>query len=149
LKRAPRTSLLRSTRGAAAVEFALILLPFCMLMLGMIDYGWYFYVDLACTNAARDGARTATTVTGACSTGSSACITAATNDLSSVLPKSYTPTITCPCTTTTDTSTGTTWPQYTCNVTLDFKQLTGFSAVTMPSSGGNVHVATASTMRGQ
>jgi Flp pilus assembly protein TadG len=51
------------TEGTAAVEFALIL-PFLMLLLaGIIEYGWGFYVDLTLTNAAREGARAGVTQT--------------------------------------------------------------------------------------
>lgn len=34
----------RDQGGAAAVEFALIMIPFFVLVLGLIEYGWYFYV---------------------------------------------------------------------------------------------------------
>ncbi|HET6149884.1 MAG TPA: TadE/TadG family type IV pilus assembly protein [Polyangia bacterium] len=53
----------RSTeRGAAAVEFALVLPLFLMLLMGTIDYGYYFFSDQIVTNAAREGARTGTLV---------------------------------------------------------------------------------------
>lgn len=44
-------------RGAAAVEFALVLPLLLMLVLGAIDWGWYFFVREVVTNAAREGAR--------------------------------------------------------------------------------------------
>jgi Flp pilus assembly protein TadG len=44
-------------RGAAAVEFALILPLFCIILFGMIDYGWYFYQRFALSAAVRDGIR--------------------------------------------------------------------------------------------
>ena len=44
-------------RGAAAVEFALILPLFLLLVLGTIDFGYYFFVSEVVTNAAREGAR--------------------------------------------------------------------------------------------
>ena len=44
-------------RGAAAVEFALVAPLFIMLVMGMLDYGYYFYLDLICSNAAREAAR--------------------------------------------------------------------------------------------
>jgi Flp pilus assembly protein TadG len=44
-------------RGAAAVEFALVLPLLLTLVLGAIDWGWYFFVDQLVTNAAREGAR--------------------------------------------------------------------------------------------
>ncbi len=137
---------LASTRGAAAIEFAIILLPFCLLLMGMIDYGWYFFVDLACTNAVREGARTATTYPGGCP--NAAAITAGqnaiTNDLSGLLPASYSPSITATCTTVNNS------PQFLFQLTLTFPQLTGFSYVALPGGGygGNVTVSTSATMRG-
>jgi Flp pilus assembly protein TadG len=47
-------------RGAAAIEFALILPLFLTLVLGAIDWGWYFFIDQLVTNAAREGARAGT-----------------------------------------------------------------------------------------
>lgn len=44
-------------RGAAAVEFAMVLPLFLLLVLGTIDYGYYFFVSEIVTNAAREGAR--------------------------------------------------------------------------------------------
>lgn len=47
----------REDRGAAAVEFALVLPVLCLIVLGTIDWGWYFYLSQVVTNAAREGAR--------------------------------------------------------------------------------------------
>jgi Flp pilus assembly protein TadG len=47
----------RDYRGAAAVEFALILLPFSVMLLGLIEYGWYFYVAQNTSGAASTVAR--------------------------------------------------------------------------------------------
>ena len=47
-------------RGAAAVEFALVLPILLAIVLGVIDWGWYFCVREAAINASREGARTAT-----------------------------------------------------------------------------------------
>jgi len=44
-------------RGAAAVEFALVLPVLLIILLGIIDFGIYFYNDLQLTHAARDAAR--------------------------------------------------------------------------------------------
>jgi len=44
-------------RGAAAVEFALVLPLLIVLLLGIIDFGLYYYNDLQLTHAARDAAR--------------------------------------------------------------------------------------------
>ncbi len=49
-------------RGAAAVEFALVLPLFCAVVFGIIDYGWYFYQRMSIAAAIRDGLRTGVTV---------------------------------------------------------------------------------------
>jgi Flp pilus assembly protein TadG len=49
-------------RGVAAVEFALILPVFLALVLGAIDFGYFFYVTEVVTNAAREGARAGSVV---------------------------------------------------------------------------------------
>jgi Flp pilus assembly protein TadG len=47
----------RDERGAAAVEFALIMIPFFVLVFGLIEYGWYFYVGQNTSGAASTVAR--------------------------------------------------------------------------------------------
>ena len=47
----------REQRGAAAVEFALILLPMLYLLFGTIQFGWYLYAMQAGTSAVGDAAR--------------------------------------------------------------------------------------------
>lgn len=47
----------RRENGAAAVEFGLVLLPLMTLLLGLIQYGWYFYASQSASAAAREGAR--------------------------------------------------------------------------------------------
>lgn len=49
-------------RGAAAIEFALVLPLFLTLVLGAIDWGWYFFIDQLVTNASREAARAGTMV---------------------------------------------------------------------------------------
>jgi Flp pilus assembly protein TadG len=51
-----------STEGAAAVEFGLILPVLMLVLMGIMEYGYVFYVDLTITNAAREGARVGVTV---------------------------------------------------------------------------------------
>jgi Flp pilus assembly protein TadG len=48
-----------SERGAAAVEFALILPVLLVLVGGTIDFGRLFYTQIQLSNAARDGVRLA------------------------------------------------------------------------------------------
>jgi hypothetical protein len=114
--------------------------------MGMIDYGWYFYVDLACTNAVRDGTRVATTYAGACpnATATTQGTAAITNDLSAVLPPSYVPTVTTTCTTSASGD-----PSFQFSLVLNFPPITGFSLVPLPSGGGGTaRVQTSATMRG-
>jgi Flp pilus assembly protein TadG len=47
----------RDQGGAAAVEFALVMIPFFVLVLGLIEYGWYFYVGQNTSGAASTVAR--------------------------------------------------------------------------------------------
>lgn len=49
----------RRPRGAALIEFVLVAPLFLMLLLGAIDWGWYFVVRQTVVNATRQGARTA------------------------------------------------------------------------------------------
>jgi Flp pilus assembly protein TadG len=46
-----------SERGVAAVELAIVLPILLIILLGIIDFGIYFYNDLQLTHAARDAAR--------------------------------------------------------------------------------------------
>jgi len=47
-------------RGVAAVEFALVLPLLLTVVMGAIDWGWYFFIDQLVTNCAREGARAGT-----------------------------------------------------------------------------------------
>jgi Flp pilus assembly protein TadG len=47
----------RDQRGAAAVEFALVLLPMLYLIFGTIQFGWYLYAMQSGTSAVGDAAR--------------------------------------------------------------------------------------------
>jgi len=57
-QRTRRRAAHRRVEGAAALEFALVLPFFALLMLGMIDFAHLFFVKAVLTNAAREGART-------------------------------------------------------------------------------------------
>ena len=50
---------LRSERGAAAVEMALMLPVLILLIGGIVDFGRAYYTQIMLTNAAREGARAA------------------------------------------------------------------------------------------
>lgn len=54
-----RTRMHSRDEGAAAVEFALVLILFLTLVFGIIQYGYYFFQMQATTSAAREGARIA------------------------------------------------------------------------------------------
>ncbi len=48
----------RRPRGAVLVEFVLVLPIFLLLLLGAIDWGWYFVLRETAIHATREGART-------------------------------------------------------------------------------------------
>lgn len=48
---------MRTERGAAAVEFAMISMVLVTLMFGILQYGWYFFTTQATTSGAREAAR--------------------------------------------------------------------------------------------
>ncbi len=136
-------------RGVAAIEFGLVLPILCALIFGLIDYGWWFTIDLVATNAAREGARAATTMAGACPNGTaiSQGTSTITNYVSNTTFSGLTVSPTCTCTT---VASG---PQFQCSVIIDFKRLTGYSLVPMPSAGAGfgsdyTSVQATATMRG-
>ncbi|HET9555429.1 MAG TPA: TadE/TadG family type IV pilus assembly protein [Anaeromyxobacteraceae bacterium] len=47
----------RRRRGAVLIEFVVVLPVFLLLLLGAIDWGWYFVLRQATLNAVREGAR--------------------------------------------------------------------------------------------
>ena len=49
----------RNDKGATAVEFALVLPIFLLLIFGIIDFGWYFFVEHTLQYATREGMRLA------------------------------------------------------------------------------------------
>src|SRR5690348_14906814 len=49
----------REQRGAAAVEFALVMLPLMVLIFGLVQYGLYFYAMQGGSDVARSAARLA------------------------------------------------------------------------------------------
>lgn len=51
--------MVRSERGAAAVEFAIILPVLLLVIAGIVDFGRAYFTQIELTNAAREGARAA------------------------------------------------------------------------------------------
>jgi len=49
----------RRSRGASAVEFALIMPVFFLLLFGIVDFGWYFFNQHTIQYATREGTRLA------------------------------------------------------------------------------------------
>lgn len=47
----------RDDRGAAALEFALVVVPLVMLLMGIVTFGLAYSNNIALTNAVREGAR--------------------------------------------------------------------------------------------
>jgi len=47
----------RGQHGATAVEFAFVAIPFIFLVIGMIQYGWFFYVSQTTAGAASNVVR--------------------------------------------------------------------------------------------
>jgi Flp pilus assembly protein TadG len=47
-------------RGVAAVEFAIVAMLFFTLVMGTMEWGWYFFIHQRVVNAAREGARAGT-----------------------------------------------------------------------------------------
>jgi Flp pilus assembly protein TadG len=57
------------SRGVAAVEFALILPFIAVIVLALVDYGYYFYIGINATEAARTAAVQASTTAAALNAG--------------------------------------------------------------------------------
>ena len=123
-------------RGAAAIEFALSLLILLPLVLGILDYGYYFYVSMAATEATRLAARaTGNTVVGSCTSTGPVIVaqTAGTNAARTYLttigmgtPANLTTTILC--------LTGTPGPKWSVQVQVDFKPAVGYFSSSMKAS---------------
>jgi len=145
LVRAPAKSTRRSSeRGIALVEFALTIPLFFVVLLGMMEYGYYFYVAVSANNAAREGARQCTLRSlGSCG---SCDPSDAVNYMAKIGMGSRT-SVTASCA----DSSGTL--MYTVHVAVDFPTLTGYPPIlgAMPASStkGNAMAWGVSVMRGQ
>jgi Flp pilus assembly protein TadG len=135
--------------GAAAVEFALVLPLLALLVMGIADYGYFFFSQQIVTNAAREGARTGTLVDPGGSTPTSAAQTTATTAATTAAQTLMNDNgIRCPsggytCITSSYTTTGG-LPAIDVQVQYAARSLTGFTAVILPA-----HVSARATMRWQ
>jgi len=100
----------RQTKGAAAVELALVGTIFLLLVGGAVDFGHAWYMRQVITNASREGARygityqtdgngnriAPSTFTTSPPTISNYVLTSAGYNLTSLLPSDAAPTVTCP-----------------------------------------------------
>ena len=55
---------LQRLRGAVLAEAAIVMMLLCLVTLGALQYGWFFYCLHTATNAARQGARVASVLDG-------------------------------------------------------------------------------------
>jgi Flp pilus assembly protein TadG len=132
------------SRGSALIEFAVTLPLFLLVLIGMLEYGYYFYVAVTASNAAREGARQCTTVAlGACGACTPSDAVTYMNKIK--LGPETTATATC-------TNSGGNI-MYTAHVTVNFPTLTGYSVLlaAMPhsSTNGNTIAYGTAVMRGQ
>ena len=131
-------------RGGALLEFALAVPLLMTLVLGLIEYGYYYYVTVTAADAAREGARQCTLVSlDACGTCDP---TEAVSHMDGMgLASRTSAKASC------DTVDGTF--MYTVAVNVDYPTITGFLPVTgvLPSSdtAGNALATGVSVMRGQ
>jgi len=89
----------RHDRGAAAVEFALVVPLLLMLVFGIIDYGRFFFDSVSLRQGAREGARQAVVqMYGSCTTGTVgakiACSAKAASDITMGTPVVHIPPVT-------------------------------------------------------
>ncbi len=135
---------MKTRRGVAAVEFALVLPLFIFLLLATVDYGWFFMIELATTNAVREGARAATTYPGACpnAAGQAAARSVVTTYLRQIGQDAKATTdVTC-------TTGAVGEPVFQVVTTVLMPQLTGYSLIPMPKTGALVRASAQVTMRG-
>lgn len=121
-------------RGAAVVEFAILLPVLLALLCGTIDWGYYFFTREIVVNASREGARTGTLQFGGANpdaTAKAAAAKAAQDYLNGALPKALTASIT------TGTSARPSCPATSSCVRIDYPiggSITGFLGPFIPKS---------------
>ena len=130
--------------GSTLVEFAMTLPLFFVLVIGMLEYGYWFYVAVSATAAAREGARQCTLVSlGACGECNPS---AAVEYMSAIGLEEYTD-ADAAC----ENDAGAL--MYTVDVTVDFPTLTGYlsklGAIPESSTEGNTIARGVAIMRGQ
>ncbi|MCL5279370.1 MAG: pilus assembly protein [Planctomycetes bacterium] len=59
-------------RGTTLAEAAIVMMVLCLVTLGALQYGWFFYCLHSATNAARQGARVASVLDGTLAEGTTA-----------------------------------------------------------------------------
>jgi Flp pilus assembly protein TadG len=131
-------------RGIALLEFALTFPVLLILVLGMMEYGHYFYVAVSANNAAREGARQCTLKSlGACGV----CNPTAAVDYMKTIGMGSRTTASASCATQAGTL------MYTVRVAVDFPTLTGYppilGAMPLSTTAGNTMAWGVSVMRGQ
>lgn len=67
-RRQQRLQRARYEHGAALVESAIVFLPLCLLLFGIIEFGWVFKDSLTLSSATRAGVRTGSALTGTVAT---------------------------------------------------------------------------------
>jgi Flp pilus assembly protein TadG len=142
---ARRTRRRRRSRGATLLEFAVTVPLFVTLLIGMVEYAYYFYVAISATSAAREGARQCTLVSlGACGD----CEPSAAGEYMSAIGLEDFTTATASCQNTGGTI------MYTVDVLVDFPTLTGFMTTVgaipeSPTEDGYTRTQGVAVMRGQ
>jgi Flp pilus assembly protein TadG len=130
-------------RGAVAVEFAFSLFFLIPLLLGMLDYGYYFWVGVNAAQAANKGLYAATSQTpnlvAGCAVGSAAAVavasaaatTAVTTQMTQGLPAGFAAYTTIPVN---DCISAPNDPSWEIQVQVDFPPVVGFLNPWMPAS---------------
>jgi Flp pilus assembly protein TadG len=119
-------------RGAAALEFAIVLPVLLAILCGTIDWGYYFFTREVVVNASREGARVGTLQFAAGKDPSTEAKTAAQNYLNGALSSPLTATIT-----TDSNAQGSACPATSSCVRIDYPiggSITGFLGPFIPTS---------------
>ena len=121
---------MKSDRGAAVVEFALVVPLLIVLVMGIAEFGRAFFIQATMAGAAREGAR-AMALADPASAGPAAGTTAAQNALSPITGPTFTPGPACP-------ASGATPANATYTITWDMPSITGMFGATFKLTGKGV-----------